>query len=69
MTTTHEVTIHNGIVRVVTKVNDEVSMTHEYTVFDWTDHIAATFATSSASRKLARRGDVLVLIYTEADYE
>ena len=61
MTTTHEVTTHNGIVRVVTKIDGEVSVTHEYTQFDWLDHVAAMLSRSCMSS--VRRGDTVT--YTE----
>ena len=61
MTTTHEVTKHNDMVHVTTKVDDKVSVTHEYTQFDWLDHVAAVLSRSCTSS--VRRGDMVT--YTE----
>ena len=69
MKTTHEVTSHDDMVRIVTKVDGEVSMTHEYTLFDWTDSVAAMLANSECDREVVWNDGVGMFIYTEVDYE
>ena len=65
MTTTHEVTKHGDMARIVTRIDGKVSVTHEVTEFDWLDHVAAVLSKSCMSS--VRRGDMV--IYTEAGYE
>ena len=67
MATTHEVTRHDDMVRVVTKVDDEVSVTRECTLHDWLDSVSP--ALSKHGRERCNRNGTAIMIYTEADYE
>ena len=63
MTTTHEVTKYDGMVRVVTKVDGAVSVSHVYTTLDWTDSVAPVVG--RMKRDVVRHGDTLTITYTE----